>query len=101
MYAQVVFSIASFKSFTYCIPKKIQSNISAGSAVYAPFKNQLHIGYVVSTNTTSAYKGKIHSIDSLYDGRPPIPKELWKTIIWVSKYYITPIGIVLKAAIHN
>ena len=101
MYAQVVFSIASFKSFTYCIPKSIQSNISDGSAVYAPFKNQLHIGYVVSTNTTSAYKGKIYSIDSLYDGRPPIPKELWKTIIWMSDYYVVPIGMCIKAALSN
>jgi len=101
MYAQVVFSIASFKSFTYCIPKEFESSTSAGTAVYAPFKNQLHIGYVVSTDTTPTYKGKIHAIDSLYDGRPPIPKELWKTILWMSDYYVVPIGMCIKAALSK
>ena len=62
MYAQVVFSIASFKSFTYQVPKDIEKNITTGIAVYAPFKNQLHLGYVVSVNSKSNYKGKIYSM---------------------------------------
>ena len=28
-----------------------------------------------------------------------IPAELWKTLVWISKYYICPLGIVLKTAI--
>ena len=30
-----------------------------------------------------------------------IPSELWKTLEWISKYYIVPIGQVLKAAVPN
>ena len=75
MYAQVVFSIASFKSFTYKIPNELSSSISVGLAVNAPFKNKLQLGYIVSTTNTPNYKGKINDIDSIYKGQPSIPKD--------------------------
>ena len=70
MYAQVVFPIASFKSFTYTIPNELISNIYIGLAINAPFKNKLQLGYVLSITDTSTYKGKINSIDSIYKGQP-------------------------------
>ena len=101
MYAQVVFSIASFKSFTYKIPNKLTSSISVGIAVNAPFKNKLQLGYIVSTTNISNYQGKINDIDSIYKGQPSIPIDLWKTILWMSDYYLAPIGVCIKAALSN
>ena len=101
MYAQVVFSIASFKSFTYKIPNKLTSSISVGLAVNAPFKNKLQLGYIVSTTNTSSYKGKINDIDSIYKGQPSIPKDLWQTILWMSNYYVSPIGLCIKTALST
>ena len=101
MYAQVVFPIASFKSFTYKIPRDIEQYISAGIAVNAPFKNTLQIGYIISTSKVSTYKGKTNNIDSIYKGQPSIPQDLWKTILWMSDYYLAPIGICIKAALSN
>ena len=46
MYAEVVFSIASFRSFTYKIPQNLMSNVGVGMAVNAPFKNKIQIGYI-------------------------------------------------------
>ena len=101
MYAQVVFSIASFKSFTYKIPNALISKISPGVAVNASFKNTLHLGYIVSTSKHSSYKGMIHEIDSIYKGQPNIPKDLWQTILWMSHYYVAPIGLCIKTALPN
>jgi len=101
MYAQVVFSIASFKSFTYKIPKALTSDISTGIAVNALFKNKLHLGYIISTSKHSSYRGMIHEIDSIYKGQPNIPKDLWKTILWMSNYYVAPIGLCIKTALPN
>ena len=101
MYAQVVFPIASFKSFTYKIPDALIADISTGIAVNAPFKNTLHLGYIVSTSTHCSYKGKIHPIDSIYQGQPNIPKNLWETILWMSSYYVAPIGLCIKTALPN
>ena len=101
MYAEVVFSIASFRSFTYKIPQNLMSNVGVGMAVNAPFKNKIQIGYIVSKSDFSNYKGKLNEIDSLYEGHPNIPKDLWKTIIWMSKYYIAPLGLCIKSALPS
>ena len=101
MYAEVVFSIASFRSFTYKIPQNLISNVGVGMAVNAPFKNKLQIGYIVSQSDFSSYKGKLNEIDSLYEGHPNIPEDLWKTIIWMSKYYIAPLGLCIKSALPS
>ena len=101
MYAQVVFSIASFKSFTYKIPTELIPSISVGLAVNAPFKNKLQLGYIVSTTNTPNYKGKINDIDSIYKGQPSIPKDLWQTILWMSSYYVSPIGLCIKTALST
>ena len=101
MYAEVVFSIASFRSFTYKIPQNLISNVGVGMAVNAPFKNKIQIGYIVSKSDFSNYKGKLNEIDSLYEGHPSIPEDLWKTIIWMSKYYIAPLGLCIKSALPS
>ena len=101
MYAQVVFSIASFRSFTYRIPRTLTPHISIGAAVNAPFKNTLQLGYVVSISDFSSYKGKLNDIDSLYEGQPNIPQDLWKTILWMSSYYMAPVGLCIKSALPN
>ena len=101
MYAEVVFSIASFRSFTYKIPQNLMSNVGVGMAVNAPVKNKIQIGYIVSKSDFSNYKGKLNEIDSLYEGHPNIPKDLWKTIIWMSRYYIAPLGLCIKSALPS
>ena len=101
MYAEVVFSIASFRSFTYKIPQNLMSIVGVGMAVNAPFKNKIQIGYIVSKSDFSNYKGKLNEIDSLYEGHPNIPKDLWKTIIWMSRYYIAPLGLCIKSALPS
>ena len=70
-------------------------------AVNAPFKNKIQIGYIVSKSDFSNYKGKLNEIDSLYEGHPNIPKDLWKTIVWMSKYYISPLGMCIKSALPS
>tara|TARA_S200000501_G_scaffold140318_1_gene132669 strand:- start:8545 stop:10731 length:2187 start_codon:yes stop_codon:yes gene_type:complete len=101
MYAEVVFSIASFRSFTYKIPQNLISTVGVGMAVNAPFKNKIQIGYIVSKSDFSNYQGKLNEIDSLYEGHPSIPEDLWKTIIWMSKYYIAPLGLCIKSALPS
>ena len=93
MYIQVVFPIASFTSFTYKVPTSLQSNIDIGYPVNAPFRNKILIGYITSISNKSSFKGTIHSIDSLYKGEAAISSELWRVIIWMSNYYVSPIGL--------
>ena len=101
MYAHIVFPIASFKSFTYKIPTNLNASINIGSAVNVPFKNKIIIGYTIKITNSTNYTGKLHSIESIYNGPFTIPSDLWNTILWMSKYYISPLGLCIKAAISS
>ncbi len=100
MYANIVFPIASFRVFIYKVPTHLQGGLRVGSTVNVLFKNKSTIGYIESIINESPYKGKINSIESLNEGQS-ISKDLWKIIVWMSSYYITPIGLCIKSAIPS
>ena len=99
MYVQISFPISSFNSFTYLIPKQLINKINLGVCVNAPIKNKLQSGFIIKIIEKPAYDGKILPIHSITDKSFHLPTELWKTINWLSKYYVAPLGQVLKAAI--
>ncbi len=101
MYASVSFPISSFKTFTYSIPKSLNGKIFPGICVNAPINRRIQSGFVVSLQHNPGFKGKILALDSIKDKELHLPEELWKTLDWISKYYITPLGKVLKAAVPN
>lgn len=99
MYAQVTFPLSSFRTFTYTIPESMISEILPGTCVITPFRNTERVGYVLSTSSACDYRGEIKSILRTHQEDLSISEELWKTMEWVSRYYITPLGMVLKTAI--
>ena len=101
MFAQVSFPISSFQSFTYRIPDLFLKSVSLGTCVNASINRKIQPGFVISISQNTNYKGKILSIDSIRENKLHIPLELWNTLEWVSQYYISPIGQVLKAAVPN
>ena len=100
MYANIVFPIASFRFFIYKIPSNLQGKLHYGCAVNVPFKNKLTIGYIESIVKDPSYSGKIHTIKSI-DKNQSISKDLWQTIVWMSNYYIAPLGLCIKSAIPS
>ena len=101
MYANIVFPIASFKSFIYKIPPHLNNDIHIGCPVNIPFKNKITVGYIESIVDHTKYKGKIYTIESIYKSKLTISINLWKTIVWMSHYYIAPLGLCIKSAIPS
>jgi primosomal protein N' (replication factor Y) len=100
VYAQVVLPLSSYKSFTYRIPSEYVSKVSTGSFVEVPFHHrQATIGVVVSVHERSPFTGKVKSIRKIRKEPDRFPPDLWNTIEWISRYYLTPLGIVLKTAL--
>ena len=96
MYAQVCFPFFLNKTFTYKVPVKLESSVLPGALVNVKFKNKDCKGFLVSTSSQVSFKGKINSIISIdYQ----LSNELWKTIIWMSKYYVTPIGKITQTVL--
>ena len=99
MYVEVSIPIALFKNFTYIVPHQYSQNIFLGQSVTVPFKNKKLNGFITEIKSKTNYKGKLLSIISVNDNSIPISQELWKTLHWISKYYICPLGRVLNNTI--
>ena len=96
MYAQVCFPFFINKTFTYKVPVKLESLVLPGALVNVKFKNKHCKGFLVSTSQKVSFKGKINSIISIdYQ----VSDELWQTIVWMSKYYVTPIGKITQTVL--
>ncbi len=99
MFAQVVLPLSSYKSFTYSIPARFTSTVWPGSFVSVPFGRRKVIGVVSQLDESTDYQGTIKAIAEVRDEPGALPPDLWSTIDWVSRYYITPLGLVLKTAL--
>ena len=101
MFARVAFPISSFQTFTYSVPVEFQKQITEGTCVHTTMGKQKLTGYVVAVEKSTLFTGKIKDISGIHEDELNLPKELWQTLEWMSKYYITPLGQVLKAAIPH
>jgi len=99
MYVEVSIPIALFKTFTYIVPPKLSKQIFLGQSVFIPFNKNIINGFIVKIKSNNQYKGKVLEINSINDNSFVISNELWKTLNWISKYYICPIGTVLNKTI--
>ena len=99
MHVEVSIPIALFKTFTYTVPNQYRKNVFLGQSVIIPFNNKKINGFITDIQSKSKYKGKLLSIISTNDNAFYISPELWKTISWISKYYICPLGKVLNNTI--
>lgn len=99
MYAQVVLPLSSYQSFTYQVPAHLQSAIRAGRFVSVPFRQRSVTGVVISLHSEPSFKGKIKTVAAVREEPAALPQDLWATLEWVSRYYMTPLGMVLKAAL--
>lgn len=95
LYASVILDSLD-KSFDYYIPKDLQESLTPGMRVVVPVRNTTRKGFVSEIKETASFKDPkpIFSIDA---EKSLITKPLFDLALWISKYYITPIGKVLTS----
>ena len=76
--------------FDYTHPKP---DIAPGSRVWVPFRQQLRLGIVLSSNPSETQALK--TIDTILDPLPLIPTYLLDLAYWMSRYYQAPLNQVL------
>ena len=100
MYVEVSIPITLFKTFTYMVPEKYRKKIFLGQSVQVTFNKRKIDAFIIEIKSIKDYSGKVLSIISINENCFKISNELWKTLNWISKYYICPIGKVLKQTIQ-
>ena len=99
MFVQVAFPISSYQTFTYKVPETFQKSIQVGIRVKTSFGKRVVVGIVVGISKMNSFKGKTKSISDVVDSSPILSKHLWNVILWMSQYYLTPLGQVAKSVL--
>lgn len=90
------------QGFTYSISKAEADFLSVGCRVVVPFgKQKKYTGLVLEIHQRKPSGYEIKSIDFILDKTPivhPSQIDFWK---WVSNYYMTPLGTVMKTALPS
>lgn len=99
MYADVILPLPLSGLFTYSVPAEMQNQIGRGIRVTVPFGSRKYYTAIVTTlHSKKPGNFAIKDIYSLIDSTPVVTEqqlELWE---WISFYYLSAQGDVLKAA---
>lgn len=97
---EVALPIPLFKTFTYAVPESTRHPLVAGSRVVVPVRNTREVGYVIGeSDGASLGTAKPKAILDVPDALPAFRPDLLAVCKWISDYYVSPPGLVLRAAL--
>ena len=99
-FADVALPVAVDREFTYLIPLDLQKTAMVGARVVVPFGRKYATGLIVGFPSVSSVKSLRHITD-IIDPEPVVLEELLRLCRWMSDYYLTPLGEILKAALPH
>lgn len=102
-YVDVILPLSLDGVFTYSVPCDISQKIMEGGLVIVPFSsNKLYTGLVYKVYTqkpNSIYR--IREIQEVVSDEVYFSKPYMDFLMWISEYYICPIGDVFRMAMPN
>ncbi len=86
----------------YSVPKKLQARIEVGQRVKVPLGrgNRAAYGYVVRLSDACAYP-KTKPVTEIDDDRVLVRPKMMELARWISRYYVSPLGMVLESIIPS
>lgn len=87
--------------YTYDVPLEFRERLGFGRRVLAPLGKKIRAGFIVGLSPTKEINFEIKEILEIPNEAPCFDQTWWDFIKWVSNYYMTPIGLVLKTAIPS
>lgn len=93
-YAEVIVNASINKILDYEIPEHLLLKIKIGSCVQVSLRGTNKISLVTKIKNETNFS-KIFPINNILDNIC-LPEDLIHLIFWISKYYLTPLGKVLK-----
>ncbi|MGB7293344.1 MAG: primosomal protein N' [Thermodesulfobacteriota bacterium] len=94
---QVALPIPNEGTFSYSVPSHLRDGIEIGKRVVVPFKNRKMLGFIVGFGEPPQGIILRDAID-IVDEEPLFDEKRLDFLKWVSSYYMSSLGIVLKAA---
>ena len=96
-FCEVALPVPLRSTFTYALPERLATAEIIGSRVVVPFRNRAMVGVVVSLSAKPPEVKNLKEIVELLDPVPALSAKLIELGLWVSRYYVAPIGEILRA----
>ena len=97
-FVEVCIPLPVFKTFHYKIPSDLKGEVHPGSRILVEFKKQKVLGYVLSRLDTSPIQ-PTKPIIEIASTEPLFSPQMLEFFKWLSSYYVTPLGEVIKTAL--
>ncbi|MEQ9619638.1 MAG: primosomal protein N' [Deltaproteobacteria bacterium] len=94
---QVAVPIPGEEFYHYKLPLHLREGAALGKRVLVPFRNRRSIGFIVGTGEPPPDL-ELREVLDILDEEPLFDEKRLEFLKWVARYYISSLGIVLKAA---
>ena len=94
MYADIAVCLPLSRTFVY----KLDEPVEVGCRVIVPFRKRDVDGFVVALRD-DAPDIKVLQVTKIIDKAPLLQPQILELCRWISEYYVSPIGEVLKGAL--
>ncbi len=96
----VALPLPLFRAFTYAVPDGLRHAVTTGARVVVPFRNRTAMGIVLGDSSgESLGETEPKAIIDAPDERPAFGPDLLAVGRWMADYYVSPVGLVLRAAL--
>lgn len=95
MLVEVALPVPIPRNFSY----RSAEPLAPGTRVRVPFGGRKLVGWVVGPATPPRELNRLRDVDAVLDDVPGVPPDVLELCRWISDYYLTPLGLVLRGAL--
>ena len=100
IYVNVIIPIPISNDISYVVPNNLIDKIEIGKRVLVPFgKTKTRIAFIKEILYDTNFDFELKEILEVLDDYTILSHKHLEFWSWISKYYLTPIGIVMKMAV--
>ena len=96
---EVALPLPLFRTFTYAVDREFANRVVAGSRVIVPLRGKKEVGICLGPAAEHATKAIPKPILEVPDAEPAFDAARLTVCRWISDYYVTPLGLVLRGAL--
>ena len=87
------------RTFTYNVPPELSETIAVGARISVPFGKRKMVGYALSFPEEAPAGLGTKDVMAIIDDPPLVSGPILELAMWMSEYYVQPIGTVLKTVL--
>ncbi|MCR4404198.1 MAG: primosomal protein N' [Candidatus Acetothermia bacterium] len=97
--AEVALPVNADRTFDYRVLPLFLKEAEVGKRVRVSFRGKAVEGFLIGLKERSGYEGELQPLLEILDPEPVLDGQRLELARWLSEYYLTPLGIVLKGLV--